>query len=319
MQRIPREKACVYTLKKAPPLIQVEPGEKFVVETQDTYSGRLQSENDLPTPDHLGPLYYDYEPLRGNPLAGPIYVRGAERGDLLVVNIERITPVGDGLTTIRHKRGPLGDSKKWPECSGPYTRIIKHLNGPSGTLRDGMAIYDEKIKWRMVPFIGTVGVVPDIEVSSLVDQGPWGGNLDCRDLKEGSKLYLNCYQEGGLLHMGDVHASQGDGEWTGVANEVKAELILSCSVIKNKKILYVRIEKPDSIVSLCNGKPLEDAVNSAIVNLIEWLVTEYNWNARDAYILISVSSDFRINIYQMAKLGHLQYTVGAEIPKAYLE
>jgi len=181
-----------------------------------------------------------------------------------------------------------------------------------------MAVYNDKIRWRITPFIGTVGVVPDIEVSSLVDQGPWGGNWDCRDLKEGSNLCLNCYQEGALLYIGDVHASQGDGEWTGVANEVKAEVILSCSVIENKKIPYARIEKPDSIVSLCNGKPLEDAVNSAIVNLIEWLVTEYNWSARDAYVLVSICPDFTINIYQMVKFAFLQYTVGAEIPKIYI-
>lgn len=318
MQRVPRQKACVFTLKKAPPLIEVEPGERFVVETQDTYSGRLQSENNLPTPDNLGPPYHHNEPPGGNPLAGPVYVRGAKRGDLLVVNIERITPVGDGVTTIRHKRGPLGDSRRWPECAGPYTRIIKHLKGSSGTLTDGVAVYNEKIKWRLMPFIGTAGVVPDIEASTLVDQGPWGGNLDCRDFKEGSKLYLNCYQEGGLLHVGDVHASQGDGEWTGVANEVKAELILSCSVIKKKNIPYLRIEKPDSIVSLSNGRPLEDAVNSAIVNLIEWLVTEHGWSPREAYMLVSVSPHFKINIYQMVKIGRLQYTVGAEIPKTYL-
>lgn len=272
----------------------------------------------FPHQEQLGSIYYDFEPLKGNPLSGPIYIKGVERGDLLVVNIRKIIPIGDGVTTIRQGRGPLGDSNRWPECNGPYTRIIKHENGPSGTLRDGIALFTNKIKWKLAPFIGAIGVVPDMEVSTIVDQGPWGGNLDCRDVKEGAKLYLNCYQDGGLLYVGDVHGSQGDGEWTGVANEVKAELTLSCSIIKGKKIPYVRIEKQESIVSLYSSKPLEDAVNSAIINLIDWLVSDYKWNARDAYILLSVSPEFKINIYQMVKIGRLQYTAGAEVPKHYL-
>ena len=290
-----------------------------MVETEDAFSGRIQSEEDLPTPENLRP-FSESEPETANPLAGPIYVRGAERGDLLVIHIEKIIPAEKGVTGIKPGQGALSDSHKWSEIHRTaYTHIIRHQPGPSTTTRDGKAFYTEKISWDLKPFIGTIGVAPCIEVeTSSVGQGVWGGNWDCRDIKEESLLYLNCFHEGGLLYLGDVHGSQGDGEWSGIANEIRADVTLSCEIIKNKKIPYARIEKKEFIISLYAGKPLEDAVNKTITHLLEWLVEEYGMNARDAYIQISVNPGFRINIYQMVSLGKLQYTVGAEFPKKYL-
>ena len=167
--------------------------------------------------------------------------------------------------------------------------------------------------------IGTLGTAPDREVeTSAVGQGPWGGNLDVRDVKEGTRVYLNVYHDGGLLYVGDVHASQGDTEFYGTADETRGELTLSCRVIKNKTIPFVRLEKDDSIVALYSFRPLEDAVKSAIENLMEWMVTEYGVSERDAYMHASINPDFRVNVYQMVRIGRIQYTVGAEIPRKYL-
>lgn len=265
--------------------------------------------------------FSDFEPEIANPLAGPIYVRGVERGDLLVINIEKIIPAEKGVTVVMPEEGFLKDSHKWSLIyKTPCTHIIRHRPGPSGTTRDGKAFYTGNVSWDLEPFIGTIGVAPCIEVeTSAVGQGIWGGNWDCRDIKEGSILYLNCFHEGGLLYLGDVHGSQGDGEWSGTANEVRAEVTLSCEIIKNKKIPHARIEKKESIISLYATKPLEDAVNTAISHLLEWLVDEYGMNPRDAYMQISVNPGFKINIYQMVPLGKLQYTVGAEFPKKYAQ
>lgn len=320
MQRIPREKSFNYVLDKdVPPVVKVEPGERFVVETEDALSGRIKSEKDLPTPEHLHPLLESNPPM-GNPLAGPVYIRGAERGDLLVVKIEKIIPAEKGVTGIMPGQGGLWDSHRWSEIYRTgHTHIVNHKPGPSGTTRDGKAFYTERISWDLKPFVGTIGVAPEIEVeATTVGQGVWGGNWDCRDIKEKSLLYLNCFHSGGLLYLGDVHGTQGDGEWSGIANETRAEVTLSCEVIKNKRIPYARIEKEESIISLYAGKPLEDAVNKAITHLLEWLVDEYDMNPRDAYIQIGINPGFKINIYQMVPIGRLQYTVGAEFPKKYL-
>ena len=61
-------------------------------------------------------------------------------------------------------------------------------------------------------------------------QGSWGGNMDCREIREGSTIYLNCYHDGGLLFVGDVHGSQADTEFYGIADETRAEVTLSCEV-----------------------------------------------------------------------------------------
>ena len=98
----------------------------------------------------------------------------------------------------------------------------------------------------------------------------------------------------------------------------RSELTLSCRVIKNKRIPFVRLEKEESIVSLYSFRPLEDAVETAIVNLMEWMVTEYGVSERDAYMHTCINPESRINVYQMVRLGRIQYTAGAEIPRRYL-
>jgi acetamidase/formamidase len=90
-------------------------------------------------------------------------------------------------------------------------------------------------------------------------------------------------------------------------------------LIKQKRLPWMRIEKPDSIVSVYAYRPLEVAVEVATYNLMDWMIREYNYPPNDAYALVSTCPDFRINIYQMVKLAKLNYVAGAEIPKRYLD
>ena len=318
MQRITRDKAMQYEFDfHHEPLLRVAQGESFVIETEDAGSGQIRSTDVTPTLMELPTR--NFEPAKSNPIGGPVFVEGAEKGDLLEVTIEQIIVDNQGFTNMRPGVGPLSDSLKWQSLQGPYVHIIKHLPGPSGTMRDGKGILNDKITWDLQPFIGTIGVAPEREVeTSSVGQGPWGGNLDVRDMKEGTRCYLNCYHDGGLLYVGDVHGSQGDTEFYGTADETRSELRLKCRVIKNKSIPFVRLEKAESIVSLYSYRPLEDAVEMAIVNLMEWMVTEYGVAERDAYMYTCINPEFRVNVYQMVRIGRIQYTVGAEIPRRYL-
>lgn len=301
-----------------PPTISVKQGEEFTVETEDALSGRIRTEKDLPT-RHLLADRMDRSPSLSNPLSGPIFVEGAERGDVLVVNIKEIIPDEQGCTCFVPGAGPLNDSFSWAECRGPFTHIIKHIPGPSGTTSDGKGIFNSKITWDLKPFIGSIGTAPDIEIqTSAVGQGPWGGNIDCRDVCKGNKIYFPIYHKGGLLFLGDVHASQADSELTGSADETRAEVRLSCQIIKNKNIPYCRIEKANSLVQLNSYRPLEDAVMQSFLWMMDWLVTEYKMDKKEAYMHMSVNPDVRINIYQMVPLDRIQYTVGVEFPKKYL-
>ena len=318
MKRITRDEAMVYEFDhRHEPMMTVAPGESFVIETEDAGSGLIRSADIAPRIDDLPTR--KFFPPKGNPMGGPVFVEGVERGDLLEVTVEKIVVDDQGFTAFRKGSGPLGDSLEWQTLTERFVHIIKHLPGPSGTTRDGKGVLNDVITWDLKPMIGTIGTAPDREVeTSAVGQGPWGGNMDVRDIKEGTKVYLNCYHDGGLLYVGDVHASQGDTEFYGTADETRSEVTLSCRVIKNKTIPFVRLEKPDSIVSLYCFRPLEDAVESAIINLMRWMVDEYGVSERDAYMHTCINPDFRVNVYQMVRLGRIQYTAGAEIPKRYL-
>jgi acetamidase/formamidase len=133
-----------------------------------------------------------------------------------------------------------------------------------------------------------------------VGQGPWGGNIDTRDIAAGHKIHLNSSHAGGLLFLGDVHASQGDSELTGIADETAADVTIRCEVLKGITTPGVcRIEKPDSIVqvdSARNSGSMEKALENCFVNLISSLV--------------------KINVYQFTT-GF--FTCGVEFPKQYLQ
>jgi len=249
-------------------------------------------------------------------VAGPIYIEGVRRGDLLAIKIEDILVAPDQSFTFAYRRGPIHDSLKWSEAAEPWTHILRHEIGPSGTMRDGKLWFNERISWPVSPFIGTIAVAPEREVlSSVYGQGIGGGNIDCRDIKSGNTLFVNSQNEGGLLFVGDVHASQGDMEFSNVAAEARAEVTLSVNVIPRKKIPYPRIETPNSLIALYNSRPLEDAVTKAAFLLMEWLVEEHGMSQRDAYMQLSVNLGVRVHVYQMTPDMPLLYTVGVEFPR----
>jgi acetamidase/formamidase len=319
MKRIARDQARKYAFDwRDEPLLRVRAGESFEIETYDASTGYFRSPADLAVPGKRPG--FDRVPPLANPIGGPVYLEGAERGDTLVVTIEEIVVEDYSWIAIGPRRGPLGESTRWPELSRDYTtKVFRHSPGPSGTLRDGTLHFSEKIRWPITPFIGTLGVAPDREVTTSLDgQGEWGGNLDVRDMAPGHRVYLPVYHPGALFYLGDVHASQGDTEFTGTAAETMATVRLRLDVVKNKKAPGIRIEKPDSLVALHAYRPLEVAVETATFHLMDWLITEYGFTPTDAYCLVSTCPDFRINVYQMCKIAKLNFVAGAEIPKRYL-
>jgi acetamidase/formamidase len=319
MKRIPRELARRFAFDANDgPLLHVQPGEVFEVETFDASNGYIKTEDDLANPA-LRPGFHRVPPLV-NPIAGPIWLEGAGRGDVLVVEIEEIEVDGYSWLAVGPGRGPLGHSTRWPELSEVYTtKIFRHSPGPSGTMRDGTLHFNDRISWPITPFIGTLGVAPDREVLTSNDgQGEWGGNLDIRDVAPGNRIYLPIFHEGARFCLGDVHASQGDTEFTGTAAETKATVRLRLDLIKEKRIPGMRIEKPDSIIAIHMDRPLDHAIETATTHLMDWLVADYGFSPVDAYALVSTCPDFRINVYQMCRIRSLRPVAGAEIPRKYL-
>jgi acetamidase/formamidase len=319
MKRISRDQARKFAFDwRDEPLLRVNCGESIEIETWDASTGFFKSPDDKAIPANR--LGFDKHPPLANPIGGPVYIEGAEPGDVLTVEIEDIL-VGDySWVAIGPNRGPLGQSTRWPEVSKKYTtKIFQHIPGPSGTMRDGTIQFSDNIAWPITPFIGTIGVAPEREVCTSIDgQGAWGGNLDIRDAAVGNRIHLPVFHKGALFYLGDIHASQGDTEYTGTAAETCATVRIKFQLSKHTRPPIIRIEKSDSIIAIHATRPLETAVDIATQHLMEWLVDEYSFSQVDAYCLVSTCPDFRINIYQMLVATGMDFVAGAEIPKVYL-
>ena len=319
MQRILRANSYEYEMVAKEPKLKVQLGEQFLCETEDALNGMITREDQLPTLEVLGPRFERFEM---NPLCGPIYVEGVKPGDTLIVRIHDIVVADQGVSCIFAGVGPLADSAQYPECHGPFTRIIKHLPGPSGTTSDGKGVLSDKMTWDLNPHIGCIGTAPLRPIAagsdSVFGQGQHGGNMDVRDIRKGNAVMLPVLHEGAYLYLGDIHASEGDSEFYGVADESRAEVTVSCDVLRAKTIPAPRIETPTSIIQLHSFRPLDDAIMQASRWLIDWMVQDYGISPREAYMHLDLNPEFRIHVYQMVKLGRINYTVGVEIPKKYL-
>jgi amidase len=316
LQRLRRADALEYDFAVQEPRLTVDPGETFELEVENSTSGRIRSSHDLPTTDLLGDLLAHG---RLNPCAGPVHIRGAEPGDVLVVEIVDIVVAETGYALLEGI-GPLAESLKYPETRGPYTHIIRHEPGPSGTTSDGTGHFDERTSWPLAPMIGTFGVVPDRPSAgsdTLTMQNRFGGNLDTREFRRGSLVSFPVAHPGALLYAGDVHASQAT-EFGGTGDESRAVLTLRCRLQKRSELPFVRVETPEAIIQLNSLRPIDEAIKQANLWMLDWLVEEYGLTPRDATLQLAVNPEVRNHIYALNMWGAMKYTVGVSFPKRNL-
>lgn len=325
MQKLEREDATKYEFgREMEPLLTVAPGESFSVETWDAFEGTL-FDHGLGefTADDVPGLQAPPPAFDGNPLAGPIYVDGAERGDTLAVTIEEIVPER-GLTTTLEEFGCLAGESGWESCQVNLAHEVELEPGPSGTTADGtarMELGDHEWSWDLNPHVGTIATAPGRTVQdSVTSQGPWGGNMDVQDLDQGSTVYLSSFNDGGLLFVGDVHASQSDSEYTGIAVESIAEITLRVEIVDTPVPGVFRIEDDESIIhvdSAKNAGTAEDAVNNCFKAMIEELATEHGLGKREAYVQMSVNPSVSVRLYQFVHPGFA--TFGVKLDKRFFE
>ncbi|MCZ6663107.1 MAG: acetamidase/formamidase family protein, partial [Actinobacteria bacterium] len=201
-----------------PPALAIEPGETVRVETQDTFNGLVQKEGDH---RDIGKKPY------GNPQSGPIFVEGAEQDDSLAVHIEKIEArTGQAANDMSWGRRGLGEflGMDVPRA----TRICP--------VRDGKVWWNPRVGIPYAPMIGTIGTAPAMGSPTTGPAGPYGGNMDIKEVTEGNTLYLPVFVDGALLHLGDVHAAQGDGELCGTALEMPGTVTIRVELLKGKSI-----------------------------------------------------------------------------------
>ena len=259
------------------PTLWVEPGEAFEVATQ---FGRGPDLSVVPPDLREDWLkYHSYEVERGNPSSGAIWVKGAEPGMAVEVSIEAMELAPVGYTAF------LGENLLFP--STPVTtsdlataRIVR--------IRDGYVIWDERLALAIRPMVGMVGVAPAHESQGNLRVGEWGGNMDVQEVGPGARVRLAVNVPGALLHIGDVHALQGDGEIGGSAIETSGVIRLRVALMERpQEMTWPRIVTSDRIMTVASGRPAERALRLAAGELIRWLHADYGLEPQEALLLLS--------------------------------
>ena len=283
--------------RRIPPAATVQPGEIFIVETEDSRGG-LTRAPETSTPEYL--VAIRKKGYVGNPVVGPIYIESAEPGDTLAIHVH---------SQECDTQGYMG---YWPWLF----HLEDFFDRPATVIRpirDGKFYFRDDLAIPVRPMIGTIGTTPAIECPLSSASGKHGGNFDTPEICGGSTIYLPVAVPGALLALGDCHALQGDGEIGSV--EIRSTVTLSCDVIKGRSpgMTWPRIETASMLVIVAFGSPLEEAVNGAVRDMILWIEERSGMSKQDAYLLLGIEGHLRPGNAQVRN-----FSMRCLFPKKYL-
>ncbi len=290
------------------PVLEVESGSTVELEVTDASGGQLGRDS---TVDDVAVLDFS----RVNPVTGPVFVKGAAPGDVLEVEILSLRPRDWGWTALIPGFGLLAD-----EFPDPWLQVST-VDADTGRV----AFLDD-VSLPFEPFPGTIGVAPaEPGEHSIVPPTQWGGNLDIKHLRVGTRLLLPVGVDGALFSVGDTHAAMGDGEVCGTAVEAPMDIAVRLEVRRD-----VSISAPQYVVAagelarteaggyhVCTGvaPDLMEATRDATRAAIQHIVDRRGGTAQEAYALVSVACDLRIHEVVDAP----NWVVGCFVPDALFE
>jgi len=281
------------------PVLHIDSGDTIITTTVDS-GGRDKLDQSV-TP-------------RGNPQTGPFYVEGAEPGDTLSVHFDQLTPnrrIGRTATVVAPNvldpeyvasQMPESGEAEWEIDTEKWTATLISPDTQLG-----------KFTLPLEPMVGCFGVAPPRgQAISTATSSTHGGNMDYRGFAEGATVYLPVFVAGALFHLGDGHAVQGDGEIVGTGIEISFDVQFTIDLIKGGNIAWPRAENDDYILTAGNARPLDQALQHATTELIQWLV-ELGLEKRAAHILLGQCVEYDIgNVFDPA------YTMICKIKKSTL-
>jgi acetamidase/formamidase len=291
LEATPATVAYGYYWSDAPPVLRIDSGDIVDVDTlltntptglakagvpDDKIQASLKAIVSEVTGERRGP--------GGHILTGPVYVEGAEPGDVLEVKILSIElPIDYGYN---------GCSGYLPEnCeTGAPVKII-HLDRKRMT-----AEFLPGIVIPLRPFYGSIGLAPAPELGRVSSNPPGrhAGNMDNRELVAGSTLYIPVFARGALFEIGDGHVAQGDGEVDQTAIETSLRGRLQLTVRKDMKLKWPRAETATDYISMATDPDLVIATKTAIQEMIDFLVSEKKLTRHQAYQLVSIAGNVAI-------------------------
>lgn len=280
----------VFTFSKDNKAVEkVSLGEIIKFKTLDCFCNQIKSEDEI-----IGEIDFS----RANPATGPVYVDGAEEGDILVVEILDIETENQGLMATIPDLGPLANLVEM------RTKMLDIVDG---------YIHFNDIKFKQSNMIGVIGTAPKGEDVPCGMWGPHGGNMDNKLITAGTTIYLPVNIDGALLQIGDLHASMGDGEICGTGVEVSGEVTVKVDLIKNKKINRPIHETEDKWYVIASAETYDEALQLAVKDLKDLIEDAYGWDATDIYMYLSAQGD--VEIAQGVKPSPGDMVVRVGIPK----
>ena len=275
-----------------PPVLKVDSGDTIALETM------MHSHNQVvpgKTIEEIKKLRTDYPGRGPHTVTGPIYVNGAEPGDVLKIKINRIVP--RVYATNFNVPGMFGQFPKEYQ-DGQVKYLYLDWDRKITEFLPGIFI-------PLKPFPGTIGVArKEPGQYSTVPPGDYAGNMDIRDLTEGTTLYVPVHVPGALLWTGDSHAAQGNGEVNLTAVETAyKEMNITIEVLKKMKLDFPRIETPKSWITMGFDQGLNKALEFVKEQTAKFLAEQRKLSVDDAAKLMHEVSDCRISQVVNIKKG----------------
>ena len=328
-----------YPLDRAP-VLTVRSGDTVRIDTL-SHAGTTQAEEPVEylgqfgaAPDEVLQDVVDFwrtrpdrprEGRSGHVITGPIYIEGAEPGDMLEVQILSLrTRAPYGINNTGPTSGVFGSGYPGtaPEDEPMDMPAVRHFIRTGDVDGREVAFFADGIQVPLAPFMGVMAVAPDNPtvgqpgvtvpgVQASRPPGPFGGNLDVKDLTAGSTLYLPVFHPGARFYVGDPHSVQGDGEVSGTAIEQSLSGDFRFVLHKGRTIDGPRAENATHHILMGIDLDLDRALRKAVVATVDFLAEERGLSRSQAFSLASIAVDFRV-----AEAVDLTQVVTAFVPKA---
>lgn len=268
------------------PRLRVRPGDSVRLITRDGFDGQMAGVSGSELDANLEPIDFS----RVAPLTGPIFIEGARPGDVAVMRIDRLAPLGAGWTVI------------WPAwCDFDYARPHDVPAGAhviefeEGSLESEGVVELDGARVRLRPMLGMVGTAPARGDFTTLPPRAFGGNMDLRLVAEGATVYLPVFVEGALVSLGDGHAAQGDGEVCTTAIECGMSVEVTLDLRRDRSIEEPEIETRGVYLVTAFGRDLDTAARKAIHFMHRHLVEVRGLRPEIAYALMSLAGNLAVN------------------------
>lgn len=219
-------------------------------------------------------------------MTGPVHVRGAQPGDVLQVDILSARPIQNwGFTVIKPLLGAL------PEEFTDYEHLYIKVDAERG-----ICTFPWGKQLPLDPFFGIIAVAPPPAWGRVGSPEPraFGGNMDNKDLRPGTTLYLPVFNEGALFSAGDGHGRQGDGEVCIAALETALEGEFRLTVRKDSKLVSPFAETDEHLISMGFHENLDEAMRKAVRDMVDLVTQRSSLTRNHAYMLLSLAGDLKI-------------------------